>query len=195
MKTRVLLILLLFTFLLANEVKAQACFDVRQNLVGLAIGFNDIGAFQKTQFSVRYDRGIKKLGSGVISLGGYTGLETEAYTYTDSSTHFTVNQKAFFPGIRLGWHLQKWKDNEMSRWDLYAGVMMYYRIDHVNREDNGLTTMNFTTIYGWFPMVSAYAGAAYFILPKIALMTEVLVDSNPYVNLGIVGRFEKQRPL
>jgi hypothetical protein len=178
------------------------------------------GAKSSLAPSISFDYGLKGT-RGIVSVGGFLSYsqvnfsDSEYYTFPfinqpntkDSVNYAIINSQKFkqhtiTAGLRFGLHYST------RRWDLYAGVLVGYRLSF--NDSRTLTTDNYKGILsqsGFSPrdgkflntetvnystnnsgqiILSPYAGARYYVTPKVSLNLEVGQHTG---NIGIGFKF------
>lgn len=192
MKKKIYLFLAFFT--LSAAMPAQALYQKGTNVLSFGIGLgSSYGSFtygqQSPALNLQYERGIWPLGPGVVSLGGYLGHKSFGYSanYYGGYT-YTEKWKYTIIGVRGAWHLQKFVDTELKKWDLYGGVMLSYNILNYSYTDNNPNWDYAGATYGSGTGFAGFVGARYFFKPRFAVMGE-LGYGIAYLNLGVAYKF------
>ncbi|MGL5889992.1 MAG: hypothetical protein ACRC3B_08905, partial [Bacteroidia bacterium] len=92
--------------------------------------------------------------------------------------------KYYIVGARAAWHLSELDGVNLSKWDLYGGVMLSYNFATSKYEDNDPFFDFNDTSYGSSIGFSTYLGARYFFSDRFAVMGEVGWGI-AYLNAGI----------
>jgi len=185
---RTLLILVIILVGLFN-LQAQKM-DVGTNFLSLGIGpstsYNNYTAIGMPAVRVSFDHGLKKIGPGVLTLGGALGFFNEHYNSTvgwwDNSGYHTqpyrANWSYFVVDFRVGYYYN-FKDLGIPDLNAYAGIGsgLRYQIFSDNYVGNGTASSRPVNDESQAQFQFAiYGGANYFVTKRIAFFTEFGYD-------------------
>jgi hypothetical protein len=153
-------------------------YQVGDNMLSLGIGFGSSYGYnlarQTPALSLQFEHATADLGPGFISVGGYLGYKGYRYTYNYGNGYFyKQNWKYYIVGARAAWHLSELDGVNLSKWDLYGGVMLSYNLARYTYEDNDPFFDYSNNTYGNGVSFSTYLGARYFLTDRIAVMGEL----------------------
>ncbi len=187
-------IITVFLLTLGTILHAQASpYEVGTNVISFGVGVGSSYGYnlarQTPAFSAQFERGIAQLGPGVLSLGGYVGYKGFSYR-NDYSSGFYYEQKWRYTiiGARAAWHLQEIDGLNLTKWDLYGGVMIGFNAVSYTYTDNDPNFNYSGNSYGNGIGWSTFLGARYFLTDNLALQGE-LGYGIAYLNLGIALKF------
>jgi hypothetical protein len=179
----------------APVVKAQ--YKVGTNDLNLGIGlgtfYTYLGGPTSPVFSVSYEHGIVKLGSGIagnLGLGGILSYQHEGYTnsyynvYTGGYTD-TYSWSTIFIGARGTWHPDFSQFMNQSKVDLYAALDLGVLI--ISSSVSGPNTNGYAAAAGGIrggPVI----GGRYFFTDNVAGFLELGYDV-AYLKLGVTFKF------
>ena len=181
--------------------------------VGISGGRSSSGYSSLTP-TVSFDYGLKGT-RGIVSIGGFLSYSNsttqiastfgsiQTYNPLDTSTYYSsftnLNRQSITAGLRIGLHYST------RKWDLYAGAMVGYQFDisknyqvitssfkkDLNSQYSVVnsTSSTFSRSPTFNPnniIISPYAGARYYLTPKISINLEVGQHTS---NIGISFKF------
>jgi hypothetical protein len=190
------------------NAQTEAPFDKGTNVISASIGLGGhfgIGTYgsQTPGISVQYERGIWAIGGpGIISLGGYVGIKSYKYEYSNNGIYYdnigfpvpyvyTVSEKWNYTivGVRSAYH---YNGINSDKFDVYGGLMISDNILSYKYSNNDPYYNNiFENVgksYGSFIQFSAYVGGRYFFTDNLAGFAE-LGYGVAYLNLGVALKF------
>lgn len=109
--------------------------------------------------------GLKKLGPGVLGIGGSVGHQL--WLYNESG--YNWNWHNVVVGPRVTYHLGELIND--PKWDVYGGLQLGVRINSFNGDGFGVS--NDVSVYGYYSFI---AGGRYYIGNKFGLFAEVGYD-------------------
>lgn len=179
---------------LGTLLNAQSSpFEVGSNVISLGVGVGSswgyASARQTPAFNAQFERGIAPLGPGVISLGGYLGYKGYSYRSNLSNGFFYEQNWAYrIVGVRAAWHLTELEGVNLTKWDLYGGIMIGFHSVKYTYEDNDPLFDYSSNTYGNGVGWSSFLGARYFLTDKLALQGELGYGIS-YLSLGVAFKF------
>ena len=193
MKRTLLILAIILTGLF--NVQAQKM-DVGTNFLSLGIGpaysYTGYNAVALPAVRLSFDHGLKKIGPGVLTLGGSFGFFSEHYKSTtgwwDLSGHHVQDFKAtwsyFVVAFRVAYYYN-FKDLGIPDLNAYAGIGSGLRYCIYNNNYSGPSDSRpIIDESGAAFHMAAYGGANYFVTKKIALFTEFGYDIS-YFTAGV----------
>ncbi|MFN8712569.1 MAG: hypothetical protein ACK5Z2_06925 [Bacteroidota bacterium] len=153
-------------------------FQVGDNMMSFGIGVGSSFGFnlarQTPALSMQFEHALADLGPGFISVGGYLGYKGYRYTNNLSNGYYyKENWKYYIFGARTAWHLSEFDGVDLSKWDLYGGIMLSFNFARYKYEDNNQFLNYSDSSYGSSVGFSSFLGARYFLTDRIAVMGEL----------------------
>jgi hypothetical protein len=163
-------------------------FTTGTNVISAGLGFSGVSGTGANnilyhtatpEYSLRYDRGLWKVGPGVISLGVFLGEASYRYDVLyPGESHATLAKWTYWEyGLRGAYHFTGLK---VPRLDTYAGIM-------ISEQHTRYTSDTFPSISSNGGGLSIFAGARYFLWPHLGVYAELA--TGPFFNGGIAVTF------
>jgi hypothetical protein len=170
--------------------------DVGTNFLSLGIGprtsYNAYHTTGMPAVRVSFDHGFKKIGPGVLSLGGSLGYFAEHYKntygwwdlYGYHVQTYKANWNYFILAFRVGYYYNFKELIDMSNLNAYAGIGSGLRYHTYNDDYIGPINNTPDEASGAKFHMAAYGGINYFLTKKIAVYTEFGYDIS-FITLGV----------
>jgi hypothetical protein len=180
-----------FFLVMATMVNAQESpYQMGDNVLTIGLGFGSSfgynSARQTPAVSIQFEHATWALGSGIVSMGGYLGYKGYSYK-ANLSNNYTYSQKwnYYILGVRGAWHLTTLNNVNLTKWDLYGGLMLSYNyINYSSTANDPIYDYSRPSSYNSGLGFSTFLGARYFVTNKIALMGELGYGIS-FLNLGV----------
>jgi hypothetical protein len=177
-------------------------FQKGTNVISAGIGFGGhygIGTYgsQTPGISAQFEHGTWEIGGpGIISLGGYVGIKSYKYEYSEAGYYpnyvqYSVSEKWSYTivGVRSAYH---YNGINSDKFDVYGGLMLSdnilsYKYTNSDPLYNGIYN-DLNKSYGSFISLTAFVGGRYFFTDNIGAFAE-LGYGVAYLNLGVAFKF------
>lgn len=154
--------------------------------IGIGSGIN-YGSYSGygIAFRLAMDKGFKKLGPGIVSVGGQIGVRSYSYSgYYYKNYYYSGSRTTLIPAVRLG-YFYNMGDFGIEELNFYGGISAGLRMDFYNLNNDIHDADPYNNGLKIGIHVGTYLGANFFLTKNIAFFGEVGYDIG-YGAIGVV---------